>query len=176
MLLPRTMLLLSRFKKAKGGATAVEFAMVATPFFLLLTCVFDVSLIFFAQTTLDNGILNATRRIRVGALLNQQQFRALVCNDISALLGCDSRLAIDVRNFSSFGNATTPAVLDANGNLTGAMAYQPGNAGDVVVVRAFYTWPMLTPVSGLSFVNMAGQKRLLESSIAFRNEPFQTRQ
>jgi Flp pilus assembly protein TadG len=176
MLLPRTMLLLSRFKKAQGGATAVEFAMVATPFFLLLTCVFDVSLIFFAQTTLDNGILAAARQIRTGAVqsnhITQQQFRQMVCNDISALLGCDSRLAIDVRNFTDFGHVTTPAVLDANGNMTGAMAFQPGAAGDVVLVRAFYTWPMLTPVSGLSFVNMAGSKRLLEASIAFRNEPF----
>jgi hypothetical protein len=52
------------------------------------------------------------------------------------------------------------------------MNFQPGDAGDVVVVRAFYTWPMLTPTVGTTFSNMAGGKRLLEASIAFRNEPF----
>jgi hypothetical protein len=31
---------------------------------------------------------------------------------------------------------------------------------------------MLTPTVGTQFVNMAGGHRLLEASIAFRNEPF----
>jgi Flp pilus assembly protein TadG len=171
------MMHLSRFKKAQGGAAALEFALVALPFFLLLYAIFDVALIFFASTTLENGIVAAARQIRTGqaqaANMSEQQFRTLVCEQISMLMSCDARLAIDVRTFHGWGPAQNlPGALDQDGNLTGNMNFQPGDAGDVVVVRAFYTWPMLTPTVGTTFSNMAGGKRLLEASIAFRNEPF----
>jgi len=176
LLLPRTMMFLTRFKRAKGGSTTVEFAFVALPFFLLLYAIFDVSLIFFASTTLENGIIGAARQIRTGqaqaANMTAAQFRTLVCDEISALLSCDTRLGLDVRKFTGFGGMDLPAALDENGNLIGNLAFDPGTAGDVVVVRAFYTWPMLSPTVGAKFVNMAGGHRLLEASIAFRNEPF----
>ena len=176
VLLPRTMLFLSRFGKAKSGATVVEFALVATPFFLLLYAILDISLIFFASTTLENGIVGAARKIRTGEAqsmgMTAAQFRTLVCNEISMMLGCDARLGLDVRKYNGFGNAAFPAALDSNGNMVGNMSFNPGLPGDVVVIRAYYTWPMLTPTVGTKFVNMAGGHRLLEASIAFRNEPF----
>jgi Flp pilus assembly protein TadG len=170
------MLLLSRFKRAKSGATAVEFAMVAMPFFLLLYAIFDVALIFFASTTLENGVVAAARQIRTGeaqaANMTAAQFRTLVCEQISMLLACDARLGLDVRKFEGFGSVQFPPALDENGNLSGNQTFDPGQPGDVVVVRAFYTWPMLTPTVGTQFTNMAGGNRLLEATIAFRNEPF----
>jgi Flp pilus assembly protein TadG len=174
--MPRTMLFLSRFRKNRDGTTAMEFSFVAIPFFLLLYAIIDVSLIFFASTALENGILAAARQIRTGeaqaANMTQEQFRALVCAQVSMLLSCDERLGLDVRTFNGFGNVVLPPALDENGNLNGNMQFSPGTAGDVVVVRAFYTWPMLTPTVGMQFANMAGGHRLLEASMAFRNEPF----
>jgi len=176
LLLPHTMLFLSRFKREKGGVAAIEFVMVALPFFLLLYAIFDVALIFFASTTLENGLVAAARQIRTGqaqaANMTAAQFRTLVCNEISMLLGCDARLGLDVRKYSGFSNVQFPAALDDSGNMTGNLTFDPGTAGDVVVVRAFYTWPMLTPTVGMQFANMAGGHRLLEATIAFRNEPF----
>ncbi len=172
----RTILFLSRFRSARGGATAVEFAIVAIPFFVLLYAIFDISLMFFAATTLENGIVAAARQIRTGqvqaANMTEAQFRTLVCNEISLLLACDARLGLDVRKYSGFGSAQFAPAIDGNGNLSGDMIFDPGSAGDVVVVRAFYTWPMLTPIVGDNFSNMAGGNRLLEASMAFRNEPF----
>lgn len=176
LLLPRTMLFLSRFKRANSGVTVIEFALVALPFFLLLYAIIDIALIFFASTTLENGLVAAARQIRTGqaqaANMTPAQFRTLVCNEISMLLSCDARLGLDVRKYSGFGNVQFPAALDESGNLTGNLTFDPGTAGDVVVVRAFYTWPVLTPTAGTQFVNMAGGHRLLEATIAFRNEPF----
>jgi Flp pilus assembly protein TadG len=176
MLLPRTMLFLSRFKRARGGTAAIEFAVVALPFFFLLLAIIDISLMFFANTTLENGIVAAARQIRTGQAqasnMTEQQFRDLVCDEISMLLSCDARLGLDVRKYNGFGNAKFDPGLDDNGNMTGNMSFDPGAAGDVVVVRAFYTWPVFTPTVGQKFSNMAGGKRLLEASLAFRNEPF----
>lgn len=167
---------LLRFKRDKKGAAVVEFAFVALPFFLLLFAAIDIGLMFFASSTLENGIHTAARRIRTGEVastgMTSAQFRTLVCNEISALLGCDQRLGLDVRVFDSFANVNFPAAVDQDGNLTGNFQFQPGNPGDVVLVRAFYVWPMLTPVVGEAFANMAGHNRLVQGAVAFRNEPF----
>jgi Flp pilus assembly protein TadG len=178
LLFPRTLLLLSRFRRARNGGAAVEFALIAVPFFMMLYAVFDIALIFFASTTLENGIAAAARQIRTGQAqasnMTQVQFRTLVCSQISMLLACDARLGLDVRKYSGFNAAKTPpAALDSNGNLNANFTYDPGNSGDVIVVRAYYVWPVLMPTD-TAFVNMAGGKRLLQASIAFRNEPFNT--
>ncbi|MBP6013880.1 MAG: pilus assembly protein [Alphaproteobacteria bacterium] len=173
---PRAKSFLRRFRRAKDGAAALEFAVVGLPFFLFMFAILDISLIFFASTTLENGIVSAARQIRTGQAqatnMTKDQFRSLVCVEISMMLGCDSRLGIDVRKYAGFGNAQFDNVLDQDGNLTGDFQFNPGDPGDVVVVRAFYTWPVLTPIVGEAFQNMAGGHRLVETSIAFRNEPF----
>ena len=167
---------LRRFRRSEDGGAALEFAVVGLPFFLFMFAIMDISLIFFASTTLENGIVSAARQIRTGQAqamnMTKQQFRDLVCNEISMMLGCDSRLGIDVRKYSGFSSAQFENALDQSGNLTGNYQFDPGQPGDVIVVRAFYTWPVLTPIVGEAFENMAGGHRLLETSIAFRNEPF----
>lgn len=174
--LERALLLFSRFRHAKKGSAAVEFAMLALPFFLLLYAVIDTSLVFFATSTLENGASTAARQVRTGqaqlANMSQQEFRTLICNEVSMLLKCDAHLAFDVRKFNSFSNVNLPAALDANGNLTGNFQFDMGGPGDIIVVRAFYAWPVLTPNFGNTLSNMSGNARLIQAAIAFKNEPF----
>lgn len=166
----------ARFTKNEAGSTAMEFAIVALPFFTLMLAAIDFGLMRFATSTLENGVSEAARQIRTGQVVangtTAAQFRTLVCDNVSMLLACDQRLAIDVRVFDSFDDVTFPAALDGNGNLTGGFQYQTGGPGDIVLVRVFYSWPMLTPVFGEAMANMNGGARLLSASSAFRNEPF----
>jgi hypothetical protein len=50
--------------------------------------------------------------------------------------------------------------------------YDPGDAGEIVVVRTFYEWPLHTNLLGLGLANLSNGKRLIASATAFRNEPF----
>jgi Flp pilus assembly protein TadG len=165
-----------RFGRDTKGQAAVEFAMVALPFFVLMMAALDFGLMFFATSTLENGVVEAARRIRTGEVAaagsSAAQFKQMICDEVSMLLACDQRLAVDVRVFDNFDDVNFPAALDGNGNLSGAMQFQPGTAGDIVLVRAFYAWPMLTPVFGEAMENMNGGARLLSATTAFRNEPF----
>ena len=43
---------------------------------------------------------------------------------------------------------------------------------DIVLVRAYYTWTIITPLLNASLVNLSGNKRLITTAVAFRNEPF----
>lgn len=180
---------------ANKGSAAVEFAMVAPVFLLMMMATIEVGVMFFAQSALQNAVSNTARLVRTGQsacftkdsagacqTMTADEFRTKICNDVSALLkGCgkdssgNSDLQFDVKTYTGgFGGMSNSSPLDSAGNLPNMTAFNPGNACDVVLVRAFYRWPVFTP--GLSFLmaNMAGNKHLLSSAAAFRNEPYTT--
>ena len=57
-----------RFNKDREGTTAVEFAILAFPFFLLLFGIIECSLLFFAGQMLESAVDDVGRKIRTGQL------------------------------------------------------------------------------------------------------------
>jgi hypothetical protein len=80
---------------------------------------------------------------------------------------------VDVRTYSGFSSINNAKPIDANGNLSVTPTYTPGGPGDIVVVRLLYQWPVYVSLLGLNFSDMAGGKRLIMATAAFRNEPYQ---
>jgi Flp pilus assembly protein TadG len=165
-----------RFLAKSGGTAAIEFALIAMPFFSLMMAIFETTVIYFASTTLEDATDVVGRMIRTGQAQEQgltaSQFKQLICNQVNMFLSCDGRLVVDVRSFPDFQDVSFPPPLDANGDLNNNTQFQPGAAGNVVIVRVFYTWKVITPVLGATLSNMSGGDRLLTAVTAFRNEPF----
>ena len=172
----RAMRRVRRFVRRSEGTAAIEFALIAMPFFSLMMAIFETTSIYFASTTLEDAVDDVGRTIRTGQAevdgVTAGQFKQLICDRVNILLSCDGRLVVDVRSFSNFQNVSFPPPLDSNGKLNNNMQYQIGGPGDVVVVRVFYTWKIMTPVLGATLSNMSGDERLLSAATAFRNEPF----
>lgn len=171
----RTAALLHRFTNRTDGAAAIEMGIVAIPLFALLFATIEMAMIYVGTASLDSGLLAASRQIRTGqaqnASMSAQQFRDLVCGRITPLLTCDDRLVIDVRRFSSFGGIVVPPPLDQNGEFAGGNEFQIGGSGDIVIARAYYAWPLVSPTSFV-FSTMTGDSFMLSAATAFRNEPF----
>ncbi len=168
--------LLSPFLKSKDGTAAIEFGIVAIPFFMFLMGIMEMSILFFGGVALENGMVEAARQVRTGQLQfgggGANQFRDVVCDSIDAFMSCDpSELYIDVRTFDDFGNVNFEDPLEDD-DLGDDLQFDPGQGGDVILVRVFYTWDILTPLIGELFVNTGGEYRLVSSAMAFRNEPF----
>ncbi|MBX3429500.1 MAG: pilus assembly protein [Hyphomonadaceae bacterium] len=169
-----------RFSVARRGSVAVEFALVLMPFFLLTFGLAEVSMIGFAQTSLDFAVSETARQIRTGqAQMNgvtEAQIKTQLCSELNnfIVMGCDGNLFLDVRRFSSFvdasNNAQTP--IQNNEFNTAGMGYQPGQPSDIVVVRAYYRWKVMTPLFEPVFQNISGGERILVSTMMFRNEPY----
>ncbi len=105
------------------------------------------------------------------ASYTSSQFASYVCNHIPALFTC-SNISIDVESYSSsFSNVTFPNPI-TNGNFNTNLQYSPGGPGDIVVVRLYYQWPLFVTGLGWNPSNLAGNKRLLVGTAAFRNEPY----
>jgi len=172
-LAPRTA---ARLARDREGATAVEFALVAGPFFLLLFGILEIALIFFATAVIEDAVGNAARAIRTGEVQTEgrteEDFWAAICQRIDVIADC-GRLRVDVRTFENFNVAELGAPMTDDGDLDDEhFTFEPGEAGEVVVVRVFYDWVLLGPgmINGLA--NMSGNRRLISSATAFRNEPF----
>jgi Flp pilus assembly protein TadG len=182
---PKQRLHLCALKSNSSGASALEFALLAGPFVVLLFGILAVGLVYVGNMSLEKAVEQGARLIRTGEAQSQSfdaaRFKTEVCKYLTAPLSC-SGLQLDVRSFSSFGSSNLTNPLDSAGNLKSGFSYAPGVGGDIVIVRAFYEWDLLSklpiiPVwKGRSvdtrLSNMSDGNRLLIATVAFRNEPF----
>jgi len=174
----------ARFARAKRGATAVEFGLVAVPILTMIFGLLELALVFMVATTLDQATQAAARRIRTGefqsdAAPTEINFKAMVCQNMTWLQSqCASSLWLDVQTFSNYaalaGAPPVPiATLDPN-SPTANPCFQPGQPADIVLVRTYFQWDLITPLLSSALQNMGSTsgKRLISSTTAFRNEPF----
>lgn len=157
-----------RFATDREGAAAVEFAMVAMPFFFVLFMIIEVSLVFLAGQLLETATTDASRLVMTGqaqtANFDQARFRTEVCNRIGMLIPC-AAVNVDVQTYAGFGAANT-------GRPVGPGGFNAGGAGDIVVVRVTHEWRAAVPTFGMVLGDLPNGNRLLLSTVAFRNEPF----
>lgn len=171
---------LRRFSAARRGMAAVEFALVALPFFMLTLGLAEVSMMGFAQTSLDFAMSETARRIRTGeAQVAGDTYGAVqteLCNQFRTflILDCSGNLYLDVNNYPSFQAAAAGQVNPVqNGQFqANGFGYNPGNPADIVVVRAYYRWQIMTPLFEPIFQNVGNGQRILVSTMMFRNEPY----
>jgi Flp pilus assembly protein TadG len=167
-----------KFVRRDDGATMVEFGFVVFPFLALLFAIIETALVFFAGQVLETAVTDSARLILTGQAqtlnLNANTFKNQVCARIFGLFDCQGGLQIDVRTYASFVNATIAKPVDPNTGMldTTGFTYQPGVAGDIVVMRFVYKWPTFVRTFGLNVSDLADGYRLLMATAAFRNEPF----
>ena len=168
---------LELFASDKRGIAAVEFALIAVPFFFLIFGLLEVCVIFIMSSVLEHGASEAARAIKTGqfqqAGFGQLAFKNAVCAELFDLMTCDG-LKLDVKTFSSFAGTSDPSPIDPiSGDLDDSgFTFSPGAQNEIVVIRVFYEWDLIIPIMSKPLANMSGDRRLLQATIAFRNEPF----
>lgn len=167
------------FFHSNTGATAVEFALVAAPFLALLMGTMQTFLVFFADQQLQTIVTQTSRLILTGQAqnqgLSQSAFAQKLCANVKILFTCGN-IMIDVQAYSAFSatNAATPTLAyNGSGQVTNTWQYNPGNPGQIVVVRAMYQWPVFLGPLGFNLSNLGNGDRLLMASATFKNEPYQ---
>jgi Flp pilus assembly protein TadG len=166
-----------RFIRQNDGSAAVEFGMVAAPFLALIFAILETALVFFAGQTMETAAADSARLVMTGQAqtqgFDQGKFKAEVCKRIFALFDCAANMKVDVRTYAAFSDVDLTKPVDANGQLIDNFTYKPGGPGDLVVVRLLYEYPIYVSLLGINLTDMAGSKRLLVATSAFRNEPYQ---
>lgn len=169
---------LETFAHDKRGIAAVEFALIAMPFFFLIFGLLEVCVIFIMSSVLEHGASEAARSIKTGQFqtggFTEAQFKQAVCDELFDLMSCDDKLKLDVKTFSNFAGTSAPSPIDATtGDLDDSgFTFSPGAQNEIVVIRVFYEWDLIIPLMSKPLANMSNDRRLLQATIAFRNEPF----
>ena len=168
---------LRRFARREDGSAAVEFALVATPFFALLFAIIETALVFFAGQALESASADSARLILTGQAQSQgltaSTFKDAVCAKIVALIDCKNGVYVDVKKYSAFASIDTAKPIDADGNFKSDVTFQPGGPCEIVVVRLIYQFPVYVSLLGFGLADMAGGNRLIMATSVFRNEPYQ---
>lgn len=168
-----------RYLRDRTGVTAIEFALVGLPFFLIVLGSLELGLAFFVNRVLDNAVLETSRLVRTGqaqqAGFSANDFKNDICTHLPGFLCNTDNIVIDVTSYDHFSELDSMAPMvdeDANGNLEFNTNYDIGCAGSIVVTRIIYKWPMFTSLLRFDAGDTGNSERLLYATTVFRNEPF----
>jgi len=175
------------------GSVVVEFAFGAPILALMITGAIEFGTIMFTTTLMEGALREASRYGITGrepdASLRLARIIEIIDERTIGLIDM-SKAHVDILVYPDFDKiGTGEDFIDGNGNgqydlgetftdSNGNGAYDkdigaagPGEAGQVVLYRITYDWPILTPV----FNHVLGDAGTLPltASIAVRNEPFE---
>lgn len=163
-----------RFNDDEKGVTAIEFGMLAFPFFMLMMAIIESSLMFFAGQVLESAVDDVGRQVRTGQLaenLTESELRTAICDASAVLFKCDD-LNIDMQVVATFDDLddvpspTTGVLEPTDFNFT------PPGPKEVVMVSVLTEWPVYTNYLQ-QFISKLDSKNALLSAVAvFKTEPY----
>ena len=168
-----------RMLKSESGATAVEFGLVAFPFFMLLGCICETGIMLFSEYAIQSGVQDASRLIRTGqaqtAGMNAAAFKAKICATAGIVFDCAAGLTVYVRpSTTTFAGLQSVLPSYINVGPTDPTSYNCGLASNPVGVIATYDWKFTMPFMQFLGNIAGGTKRRLSGIAIFQNEPFAT--
>lgn len=170
-----------RIIRSEDGATAVEFALVAFPFFMIMGCICETGIMLFTEYSIQSGVQEAARQIRTGqaqnASMSADQFKTKICEITGIVINCESNLTVYVRPANTFASLATvmPNYMNVGAKPDGTpnpTSYNCGGPSQAAAVVATYDWKFTMPF--MSFLGNfdGGKKRRLYGLAIFQNEPF----
>lgn len=167
------------FGRDERGVTAVEFGILALPFFTVIFAILQTAIMFLASQVLDSALEDASRKVRTGeaAGYSLDNFRTLVCDSTFNLVDC-SQIQLRSQVLSSFANTTTatPQSCDTT-TCTWTANWQSFDSGsgacrNIIQVSAYYRYPLIVVLPYFNLKNQPDNYRLIGSIRVFRNEPY----
>lgn len=173
----RARVALDHFLAARRGSTAVEFAMVAAPFFFMMFAVLELAFVFVLDSALENAVIETGRLVRTGQADSQaftgDQFKTALCARMNIFSGdCLSKVTVDVREIPQFTNPNPPDPTSGQTFSEAGLTYDNGDPGSLMLVRAWYRHQLVTPLLEQGLARMGDGKAILTATTAFRNEPW----
>ncbi len=187
---------IKRIEKSESGSTALEFGILAIPFFMIIAATIETLIAFAGEQLLVNAVDKMSRQLRTGQItfnqgqptdLTETEFRQLFCNEIKIVLSCsevispDQKLYIDLKtvvNYSDIDVGIPKVSAAAYSELdTSGFTYSPGGSGSINVLRVYYKWDVTIDLIRPYITNIrpgteGSEYYLMVATTAFRNEVY----
>ncbi len=180
-----------RLRRDEEGATAVEFGLIALPFFMMLFGILSVCHLFFWVFTAENAVWTASRDMRTGAFQTaaagspyagltgdalKTAFRTQICKLTVNYNDCFAHSIVLVQSSSTFSGITQPnCKTSTNGmvsNTDAMAAFNAGASDTTVMVTLCYGWGFGAKLPFFPLPQLSDGTFLIQSSAAFRTEPY----
>lgn len=182
--------LLNRFRKKKDGAAAIEFALIAPMFLLLIMGTFELALVMFYSTILEGATNFGARLGKVNPAAEGYESKEAyifeqVSNQIRAAIPPD-KLLFTAKTYTSFDNVNQPEPcnieqcttattneadfndINDNGHWDEDQGVETAGApGNIVQYTFTYQYRFFTPLVGHFFPNPMA----IRGVTVVRNEP-----
>ena len=185
--------LFRRFLVRRDGATAIEFAVLSLPFFLIVAASLETFIAFSAEQLLANATDTMARKIRTGEITYKlgkitdkegPEFRKLFCDEIALLMPCSAnelktpdKLYIDVRTFAKFTDIPKTIPYSGADLNINDFKFAPGGKKSINIVRAYYRWDIVTDLvrpylSNIKSSDGSRQNYLMVANVVIQNEDY----
>lgn len=172
----------SLFKREEDGATAIEFAMVSFPFFILVFMLIGFAMYFFVMNSIEKGMDQTSRQVRTGQAqknnMTVQQFKQAVCDASGGWIKCP-KVQVFVQKYPDWQSITPQPCLNADKSVVtnsaaggDKIATYTGTASEIVIVTTCYKWEFAQQIPFVKLGNMNDGSLMMQSSTAFRTEPY----
>jgi Flp pilus assembly pilin Flp len=186
------MRLFRNFRKEQRGVAAVEFAIIAPVFLILIFGIIEVSSILYVTMVLEGATTTSSRLAKTGYQAQGATRQDMIYDMIkqnAGLLVDTKKISIASLSYGSFSNIGQPEPFtdlnsngiwnfnepysDVNGNgkwdsdmgITGL-----GGANDIVLYKITYPWPVYTPLLS-KFMGNNGIYTIT-TNVIVKNEPY----
>jgi Flp pilus assembly protein TadG len=173
-----------RLRRDDEGTTAIEFALVATPFLMFVFALIGCSAYFFTVSSIEKGMDQASRLLRTGEAaaekLTVAQFRQLICDGAGTWINCN-KLQIVAQQSGSWANdpANPPYSCTVNSKTPSEImkdadpiALYTGGASQIVIVTTCYKWELPEKLPFLKLGNSPDGSMMMQTATAFQSEPW----
>lgn len=173
-----------RFARNSAGATAVEFALLASPFLALFGVVVETGFVALEQLTLDIAVDRGSRLLRTGAFQDasdgsdpSQRFQRIVCGSQVVLFPCVD-LRLDISRSPAFSSSQPAEPFDKT-KKTWALGFGTRfdcpQGGDTVTVRVAV--PVLRLFQFMDYTGriMTDKTQLLVTTSVFKAEDYESK-
>ena len=154
-----------KLARSSDGAAAIEFAILAVPYFLIIFAIIETFVAFAAEQLVTNAVNTLGRQLRTGQItynLNRPttdmditKFRKAFCEEVNIMILCSeaeiatpNKLYIDARTFANFAaipktipRVSTAAFADIDPT---SFKFTPGGPSSINMLRAYYRWQVIT--------------------------------
>ncbi len=182
-----------KFIRSRDGAAAIEFAILAIPYFLVVFAILETFIAMLGEQLVVNATDTMARKLRTGQIsstISREEFRKQFCAEISVLITCSateikvpSRLYIDLRRFNTFADIPKTVPLTPIGQTfdlnTTSFGFTPGGPSTINMLRVYYRWQVITDLVRpfLTRIRPADGSMpshfLIVATDAYRNEAYQ---
>lgn len=163
------------FIRNRKGSAAIEFAILALPFIVLVFAIIEIAIMFFVDSGLDAALHKAVRQVRVGTAKtgawNLAKFKTTVCTELSFSFSCAANLKVRAIVVTSMASVSKVNPI-VNGVLNVTEDFNIGDSGDYILVQAYLTWDPVLKLYTFAGGRLTDGKYVLGAAELFKNEPF----